>query len=142
MYRIKTLEKISQDMTIYYHDIASKKLESLYPNQFSITHQTRLIFERQKEKRHQQINSTLQQQISQPSQQNIKSDNAHYGIKQQNKYSGSHESVLSAIIEQYNKMQQQKFGEDKISTETLQAIHKKHTPYRPSSKSKSDRDKG
>lgn len=130
-YRIKEAELHKEPITMQYHDIASKKIETIFANTFQVTPQSKLLFEQQKEIRHQQINAAYSTNPSASKKTSSEYPNKHqYGPKtSHNQHASSHESVLNAIIEQYNKMQQEHMGN--VSVDILKSTipTQTHTPY-------------
>lgn len=129
-YRIKESELHKKPITMQYHDIASKKIETIFANTFQVTPQSKLLFEQQKEMRHQQINAAYNTNSSANKQSSEYLNKHQYGPKTSHTQHGStHESVLNAIIEQYNKMQQEHIGN--VSVDILKSTipTQTHTPY-------------
>lgn len=142
-YRIQEQNMQQEQVTIHYYDIASRKLEKLYPGQFIATHHTRLQIENEQELRKKEIERQRQThnqgKVEKPSSTTSKHQSSHrqqvadkhHNIMQQ----GAHQDVLNAIIAEYNQMQAQKhngIAEDFLKTVT--ATQHRHSPYRPPTK--------
>lgn len=129
-YRIKETELHKEPITMQYHDIASKKIETIFASTFQVTPQSKLLFEQQKEMRHQQINAAYNTNSSANKKSSEYPNKHQYGPKTSHiQHTSTHESVLSAIIEQYNKMQQEHIGN--VSVDILKSTipTQTHAPY-------------